>query len=613
MNKESIMGIGIVLLMAIIPVGLIAASGSGETQFIQGDTAVDSQVSPVGAEITDNRQYRFSEVNGSMLYGPYLVDGNRYFYQDGNVLDSSLDEVEKSKVERLHNFYLKTYLDPLFYSPQSGDMDLSGFERFEKGKVLTKNCGLEYDVIPQNYFDDLDKNHNTTDSFLNYASYENAEILIDQNIETTESYSNFVGGFIDLIDKEVSQNKCFEDDANNEGIALATDTPVQYRIDTGNLKSYVKMANENSRKLLEDIQNRRSLLESKNKFEIETSSTEIENITFSFNNTYNREEALSEFNTRRKSEVANLEDDGESGNESEEGEGEGGEEGEEGTEAGEESEEGEESGDSEESENSSEAFRSSDDNVTTEKTSFNLTDGQKESLRTVDELPVKYDMNPYCLERDTVPVYGWDRNAYPNMILGQDTLFKDNAEYLKDFFTSCRCPYVEVTRLKWYMTDNLYRNITEDKVSADYTGVDSQKVDRAERIFLKDPGENSMEQLSNVYDNTLRNSIKQGKFSNELPNMWKRNLQESSKLQVFESTYDDFYNEYHMQVWREYFPVDMDSKYSRLKYNYFLVSGTEYPLTFMTWSDSVWRLDKKPEKLSGTVGAPDLSQAAPGA
>jgi len=36
-------------------------------------------------------------------------------------------------------------------------------------------------------------------------------------------------------------------------------------------------------------------------------------------------------------------------------------------------------------------------------------------------------------------------------------------------------------------------------------------------------------------------------------------------------------------------------------YNNFILLESVYALTFMTWSDSVWRLDEKPEKFAGKL------------
>jgi len=129
-----------------------------------------------------------------------------------------------------------------------------------------------------------------------------------------------------------------------------------------------------------------------------------------------------------------------------------------------------------------------------------------------------------------IPVYGWDKNIYPNIMRGQTIFFKDSPDYLKDFFTLSRCPYVEITRLNWYTIDGLYRDVNQEPLGQDYNGPQNKRLEKSEKIFLDNPGEQSLSQMSDTYSSTLKTNLKSNRFDDKLPVLWKRSLQERSKL-----------------------------------------------------------------------------------
>ena len=585
------------VVLASILIGLTASSvisadllSGAEKDFETVNGEFEIQVSPTGAELENASHYRFAEYENSLLFGPYILEDERYYYHRDKVLNSNLRPVSKTEVEGLHAFYIKTYLDPLFYSPtKSQEFNLTKFERFEQDKILSKYCGLEYDLIPGDYFEDLEENHEATQRFLINASRKNAENVISQNTEATSSYSKYINQFINLINRDVSNNRCFDNKSENYGLAKATRTPTQYRIDSKTLLSYSDTANNNAEQLLKDIQKREKILNSKTDFTIKTgnnlgkqlsfnSDNSLENYSYSYKEVLGPQEAKDEMNNRRIGEVTGLESS-EDENETED-----------------------------EPENDSEEDHTHGQDTHThegkdeedEDENSELKGEQWEEVRLVEDIPTQYDVKPSCMEREMVPVYGWDKNIYPNLILGQDILFKNKPEYLRDFFTLSRCPYVELTKIKWHTTDGLYRDIKENPVNKDYNGPKSKKIEKAEEIFLGNPGEESLSQLSDSYELGLKTSLKSNSFDNNLPVLWGRSLQERSKLHKFETTYDDFYNEEHMDVWDKYFPTPGPDDRPDV-YNNFLLLESVYALTFMTWSDSVWRLEQKPEKFSGKL------------
>ena len=695
---------------------------------------IDEKVSPIGEQINSTDQYRFSEYKGNMLFGPYLVDDKRYFYYEGEVVNQNLKSVNRPQVEGLHNFYMKTYTDPLFYSPAAEDqqMNLSGFKRFEQDKILTRGCGLDYEVIPQQYLNELSQNYKSTNQFYRYASVENAQDLVEQNRQTVNGYSGMVSQFLEVMDKNISQNRCFRDDVRDGGIAKATLTPVQYRIDTKVFLNYSRMANENAELALQQIDSREQILAGEKSlgFGID-SPTNVRNFSYDFNLMYTGEEAKKEFNRRMVSEYTSLGEDEGEGSEYIPGSSDQGSAAEES-----ESEEEEESEGSIEDMNISEQkaleiakselddkweFKNStfaegalrhlfeadnaraiievtpnglisekiyqrgtieggkvDINYTealsTARTALNdswelnqrgelvsgvykfgfsngplnaeitvsgaekrilldereliseavveggepAEEGEEgyseeselegeaaEKARSVDEVPNRYYLNSQCLGGDTTPVYGWNKNIYPNMISGQKLIEKSEEDAnLRDFFTTCRCPYVDVARLDWYVVDDQFKSISSNPVSAKYNASMREEVEQAEQIFLQSPGDDSMSQLSEVYGLAVKQNLKEGNYDSRIPEMWRRNTQQSSKLYKFKTAYDDFFNEKHMEVWSKYFPYGdkNEEKFERRIYNYFLVTESQYPLKFMTYSDSVWRLEERPDSFSGRVG-----------
>ena len=544
-------------LVFFLSIALIVSTGSQEPP------EFEKEVSPVGMSLEDPDQYRFAEHEGDLVFGPYLVDDRRYYYSSGEVLDNNLTRVDRPEVKGLHNFYLKTYLDPLFYSP-GDELNLSGFEKFEKDKVLAESCGLEYDVVPQEFFNELEKNKDGTEAFFNRASMNNAEELVSQNRETVDAYGGMNGEFIDLIGKDVTGNDCFVDVKEGSN-SLATNTPVNYGIDEKVLINYSRMANRNAEKALNQIKGRQKILRGDKDYDIK-----VEDVSEGYNKSdedfdlsYNSSEALNEFNDRRIEEYLELK-------------------------------EGSAPDDVSDGSNKSSNFSGNED--------------IGDEARLASKLPQRFDMRSYCLGGDFTPVYGWEKDVYPNIISGEEIVQDYDTVNLKDFFTVCRCPYVEITRLKWYVLNDQYRKISEAPVSSAYTGVESSGINKSERSFIEDPGESSASNLSEKYESALRENLRSGNYHDSLPVMWERNVQEESNLHRFEQAYDDFWNREHMDVWSKYYDVTGNESFGRGIYNYFLVTESGYSMNFMTYSESVWRLEDKPNKFSGRINVSASNQ-----
>lgn len=695
-----------------------------------------NQISPVGAQLSEDT-YRFSEINNSMIYGPYQINETGYFIREGKAYDGSLKRApaKDEDVKALHDFYLKTYLDPIFYANKEGERQkLEEFEKFESTKLLADKCGLEYNLIPQDYFSALDKNQELTDDFFKKPSKSMAEELNRQNVKTASEYAGMAGNFADLLQKNLSQNECFNETSDDvSGMALATNTPVQYRIDNDVFSDYISMANQNAKKIQNQTDERKEVLNGRSDVNLEPDVDQKSfEIQYNDENIYSSEQALEEMNQRRIAEDEEIkkEEETEEDNQSQEYAEEEPQEGEStetsnqedvgsGIEAAYEtlenvtpdefrwelkdaylsegvleyefayqnstaqvelSQEGKiaeiiinntaletkdnsdinktqafeiasseidrdlypewvsySNATSDEGEKFEFEFKSAEGELEanidvnkngvveytemvlipedvlesegsgeekeegSEDPSNRFNETEKEELGLVDSEPRKYHLKDYMRPNEGLkPVYGWDKNIYPNIISAERNLLTVNSENLesKDYYTVCRGPYVELTRLDWYVTDGLYNEVSNETV------YQSGKNAETESEFLKNPGENTLNNLSNLYEKDLYTHIDEGKFSEDIPTIWKRQNKHQSKLHRMPDTYDDFYNENHMEIWSYYFQVDVgpSDKLNRNEYNYFVATESLYPLLFMTNSDSVWRLEEKPDKFSGKIG-----------
>lgn len=524
------------------------------------------------------------------MYGPYILNSSRYYVYEGEVYDKSFEEVEMEEVENLHEFYLKTYMNPLFFAPfEKGKIDMGDFKSFEEEKVLEKRCNLSYDMIPQNLFDSVEKNINVTYDFFTTASKENALEVLDHNRRTTESYLEMVNQFIDSFNKNISGNNCFKGKARPGMIARATFTPVQYKIGSDVIIDYARKANSNVEILMEEVSERRNVLFNGTGTSFEENTLELSNSSFDKEEeVISSEEAVKEFNSRRVSEYFELYFENET-DERETVDQEGGE----------------------------------------EESNLSFPEEELDKVRKVENEPRLFVLETNCLEDETVPVYGWNRNVYPNIINGfksryRDVETNDEIVYVNNIFSTCKCPYAEITRLEWYVVNDIYREMKKRMSKKDLrntlstkfiekTGLtidisvesnDNQvfeKIERSEKMFLNSPGSRSLEQLSNVYAETLGYLLGENVFDKKIPYLWKTRMKSESRLQEFKSVYDDFYNDEHMEVWNKFFLEEDYGNFTQTKYNYFFLSESLYPLKMMTWSETVWMPEEKPKKYSGEL------------
>jgi hypothetical protein len=515
--------------------------------------------------------------------GEFVEQGRQYYVHDGEILDSGLEPVDDTNVtgtiQELHEFYLRTYLDPLLYTPterptpaavhsdehrpeefeevqRRAGIFTHDYDRLEEMKVLAQKCGLEYDLVPQEMFNAFDGVKGQTALFFQYPSTISAGDLMDSQREAASAYASYAGTVLELMNASLGSNECFHDGVGTVPIARLTMTDPSYGIDSSVVLDHVRKATRNAERLQSVIERRESILEGEERFAINTSRPTVSNITHpEYDDLMTPDEAIDTFNDRRGEEYLEL-------------------------------------------------IQGQND------TDRALTPEEQEEARFAEELPRRYDIHDHCApEGTTVPVYGFDMDVYPNLVAGRTSLHSNSSEFRNiDHFTVCRCPYREISRLDWYAVDSMYEDLDADRDNA--TG--GSDTATAEQVFLQSPGAGSYDQLGEVYTNAVKRMIGSGTFDEDLTTMWRRGMQARGKLHVLNETYDDFYNEDHMEVWNEYFPTtEQDRPFGAKRFNYFLLTESLYPLTFMTWSDAVWRIDEKPQKYADVTEQDGLSIYAP--
>lgn len=547
-RKYVLVVIAAVLSAAIVLLSLFPVQDLQRHEYPPG---TGMAVSPINKKLSPG-EYRFTEWNGNILYGPYQIDDESYFYYWGNVLNEDFEKVENTDVENLHNLYMKTYLDPLFYSPGPKDeFDFSGFMNFSKNQFLTKKCGLHYDVFPDQYLEELEVNKKITDEFFEHPSLENAGKLLDQNRDTLSRYVDGINEFGQALKKNVTENRCFESDQDLKRSNYFFITPERFEITYPLLVNYTKALNDNSRALMEDIRRRREILTGGGIPSL-PSTTKPEGLSLSevswegTETAIDKKEAVESTNERRKKEYE----------------------------------------------------------------IFNLKEEfGADGLKLINKDEVKqFKMKLNCIKNSSL-VYGVEKDIYPNIFLATKPRDIEYNSTSLNFFASCRCPYSEETRLDWYMLNDLYEDVSKEK--AGNSQQRDTRIGEIEHVFLKYPGTETAEKLSSAYYRELVENIKSDRFDETISVLWSRSQKEKTKIHRFRETFDDFYNKYHMKVWYRYFNNTEDvlgenqnhthtendggEEYTPNKYYAQIIMESQYHLTFMTWSDSVWRLDRKPK------------------
>jgi len=514
--------------------------------------------------------------------GEFVEQGSQYYVHNGMVLDSELEQVEDANttatIERLHGFYLRSYLDPLLYTPtesptpaavhpddhrpeefeevqQRAGLFTHDYDRLEEMKVLAEKCGLEYDLVPQEMFNAFDGVKGQTDLFFQYPSTISAADLMESQRDAASAYASYTGTILDLMNASLGSNECFHEGVQTSPIARLTMTDPSYGIDSSVILDHIRKATSNAERIQSTIERRERILEGQEQFNINTSRPTARQISQpEYDDLMTPDEAIDTFNQRRAEEYRELVL-GQNG------------------------------------------------------TNGSLTLEQQEKAQFAEDLPRRYDITDHCApEGTTVPVYGWNMDVYPNVVAGRTSLLPNSSDLRNiDHFTLCRCPYREISRLDWYALDTMYKDLEtgQNRTSED-------DITQAEQIFRTSPSARSYDQLGDVYVNAVKRMIRSDSFDPDLTTMWRRGMQAKGKLHVLNETYDDFYNEDHMEIWQEYFPTtEADRPFGAKKFSYFLLTESLYPLTFMTWSDAVWRLDTKPQKYADIAQQDGLSTYAP--
>jgi len=239
---------------------------------VMDDLVIDPPVIPEDnlVMLTENyarlESYDLSDYQGSILYGPYRDDKFDVYYVNGDlVLDDSFSVVEKPYIMGLHKFYLKALLEPIFFSPfdSEDEIDFKVFKNFSQDQFLARECGLEMDIYPVRFMEELTINHRFTMLFFEYPSYETALSLLLQNEKTVDAYLEGVNGLIDSLQIDLSSATCnpqseLEDyDRMNYMFGTAhSNHTITYNLIVDNVKRY----NNNAMFIEHELSKRKSIL-----------------------------------------------------------------------------------------------------------------------------------------------------------------------------------------------------------------------------------------------------------------------------------------------------------------------------------------------------------------
>jgi len=204
-------------------------------------------------------------------------------------------------------------------------------------------------------------------------------------------------------------------------------------------------------------------------------------------------------------------------------------------------------------------------------------DDRKETHRDYSEDDFKlYKINLKCWQNDSGFVYGISEDVYPNVLLAQKDMIKEDYRFAYNWdngFTSCTCPYTDVERLNWFLVDNMYEKITKDTINS---------VKEYEDIFIQNPSQHNLELLAIVYRAQLYEDIKAEK-TEDLAKLWKRMHQIETKTFLYTEVMNDIDWEQHFAP----FIIETD-EHMETHYQSIIASDSFYLMTFMPWSSSVW-------------------------
>jgi len=225
------------------------------------------------------------DASQKVFYGPLSIGGNRYFiidtYGPGNDVVSSavIDTVGKFQDDRvskkilgLRNFYELTKVDPLFYSMHTSPANMNDlaeiYDGYESRVKSMRNEELkaiysQYEsgnkpllLIPHDFLKSVPSVVDATETFYGNPSYENADKLIDKYEQASDSYINDSSRILKVLEDFRELN------ANISGFSTRIVSSSGFESAT-NLETTIgdlRLILENGYALRIDVQKRKSVL-----------------------------------------------------------------------------------------------------------------------------------------------------------------------------------------------------------------------------------------------------------------------------------------------------------------------------------------------------------------
>ena len=493
------------------------------------------------------------EYNGTILFGPYHIDDpdEGFYILEGNVYDSKLREVTNDKVIFLHNFYLYTRSNPLFYSPYDDieQINFTKFENFSEEQYLSVSCNQTLENYPKEYYKELTKNILATDEFLENPSTYNAYALIEQNEITFNAYSlglnNIIDGFVNptIENSSCSDNVEYEFTTNYGFFIPYTDK----KIYVDNILSILDQFNQNTKNLNEEIQYRKKVLSGEKDFiypKLILSKTHEEKL----NDYYSREMAIDLLELRSINDVAMRE------------------------------------GLDSQQEITNETYESRLNVADINISKIQFPDVKEEEL-------YLFELNLICFPFDKGLVYGIDKDIYPNIFLA--TYFDKS---LDNLLSICACPYVAQTSLHWELIYDMFQRIGNQPISDYFSEPQDQELaetvnhmNAAEEDFLNYPSQDNLQFLSQTYRKVYFEHLEKGVYNENLEEIWKRHILIDSKIYLYKKTFDRYYK--NLPERHKYFWAPKYKERGLTEDMYYVEFFTEsfFFLNFMQWSGSVWQ------------------------
>lgn len=234
----------------------------------------DAPPVPDGADETGSQLFYQQHPDGGQYRGPFYIDDRAHylFREDGG--ERVITEMgyvygpRADAVQGLARFYTVTRLDPLFWSPLSGEMDFEGAgsyddRLFNRGIDADKRERLEQvraevlegrDLLPVQYIQNLSRVDDATERFLDRSSRESARSLLGVYADTSIAYSDAAGSLTETMVRSMPQDE--------DGIE-----EVRYHLEsgkvigTGSMASYLDRIRQNADRLQEEVRRRYRLMQ----------------------------------------------------------------------------------------------------------------------------------------------------------------------------------------------------------------------------------------------------------------------------------------------------------------------------------------------------------------